>query len=286
MITSIIFSKDRPLQLDLTLKSVYKNFSQSTSNIVIYDCSPEFDASYVKLKEEHPHVQWWKQGRSLFKDVWVAIGSSDDDLVCFFTDDGIMFSESPEIHPDIFNNGPHVACFSLRMGINIDSRSHKGESFPDLPQKDLEILQDKWLIWRRSLPSYGSYWSYSLSLDGHIFRKEEIFDMVGELVYLQGYKEFKQNPNKLEEALQRFWAVGSQQCMVSHKNSVYVNSPNNRVSDSCLDNMSGEKHSYSSEKLLQFFTEGKRINLDLLDSAALSQIRCPHTEIDLMRGMI
>ena len=284
MITSIIFSKDRPLQLDLTLKSISKNFSQSTSNIVIYDCSPEFEETYVKLKEEHPNVQWWRQGQSLFRDIWTAIGSSDNNLICFCTDDGIMFSESPDIPPTLFTNAPHVGCLSLRMGLNINSRSHLGETFPDLPQEDLVMLNKNWLIWSTTMCRYGSYWSYRLSVDGHIFRKKEMFDMVSELVYLEGHKGWKQNPNEFEAALQRFWTSGPQ-FMVSHRNSVYLNSPNNKVSTSCLDNSSGDEHDYSSQKLLRLFMEGKRINLDLLDTNILSQITCPHTEIDILKGL-
>ncbi len=284
MITSIIFSKDRPLQLDLTLKSLYKNFSQSTSNIVIYDCSPDFEDAYVKLKEEHPNIQWWRQHPSLFQDTWAAIASSDNNLICFFTDDGIMFSECPPIEEDLFTVCEQMCCFSLRMGLNIGSRSHREQTFPDLPQSDLAILNDNLLIWKRTAPAYGSYWSYSLSVDGHIFRKAEILEMVGELVYLEGYREWKQNPNEFEAALQRFWTSGPQY-MVSHQNSVYVNSPNNRVSESGTDNSSGDQHDYSDKQLLQLFMEGKRINLDLLDANVLSRITCPHTEIDILKGL-
>lgn len=284
MITSIIFSKNRPLQLDLTLKSVYKNFSQSTSNVVIYDCSPEFEDAYVKLKEEHPNTQWWRQHPSLFQDTWAAMASSDNNLICFFTDDGIVFSESPEIHPDLFDSVPHMGCFSLRMGLNINSRTHMGQTFPDLPQSDLCVLNDNWIIWKTTAAYYGSYWSYFLSMDGHIFRKQEMLDMVGELVYLEGYREWEQNPNAFEAALQRFWTTG-QQYMVSNQNSVYVNSPNNRVSDSYIENSSGDQHDYSDKQLLQLFMEGKRINLDLLDVNVLSQITCPHTEIDILKGL-
>tara|TARA_R100000008_G_scaffold47035_1_gene27796 strand:+ start:3167 stop:3925 length:759 start_codon:yes stop_codon:yes gene_type:complete len=251
---------------------------------VIYDCSPEFEDAYDTLREEHPNTQWWKQQKSLFKDVWVAAGFTENKLICFFTDDGIMFSESPIIQEDLFTICKQVTCFSLRMGLNINSRSHMGSTFVDAPQSDLAILNDSLLIWKRTAPAYGSYWSYSLSVDGHIFRQADLLDMLGELIYLEGYRKWRQNPNELEAALQRFWTSG-RQYMISHQNSVYVNSPNNRVSESAIDNSSGDAYHYSDKHLLQLFTEGKRINLDLLDSNVLSQITCPHTEIDILKGL-
>ena len=45
--------------------------------------------------------------------------------------------------------------------------------------------------------------------------------------------------------------------------------------------MSGEKYDYSSETLLEKYNSGARINLDSLD---FSDIKCPHTEIDILKG--
>ena len=45
--------------------------------------------------------------------------------------------------------------------------------------------------------------------------------------------------------------------------------------------MKGETYEYTSNYLLDKYVSGARINLDRLD---FSNIKCPHTEIDLVKG--
>ena len=84
MITSIIFSKDRPLQLDLCLNSIKKNFKDSSQNIVIHNNSEQFDKAHKTLQEEHQDVEFWQQSDSLFKDILHAITGAKNNFICFF----------------------------------------------------------------------------------------------------------------------------------------------------------------------------------------------------------
>ena len=132
LITSIIFSKDRPLQLDLCLKSIKQNFPQSTQNIVIHNNSVEFGKAHLQQKKEHPDVEFWQQTESLFCDVWDAVNEAKNDYVCFFVDDCIVYNKLflEEINLQNLEKGV-VSCISLRLGINICERSHDGHAFPD-----------------------------------------------------------------------------------------------------------------------------------------------------------
>ena len=84
MITSIIFSKNRPLQLDLCLNSIKQNFPQSTQNIVLHNNSVEFGKAHLDIKKEHSDVEFWQQTESLFCDIWEAVKSAKNDYICFF----------------------------------------------------------------------------------------------------------------------------------------------------------------------------------------------------------
>tara|TARA_R110000824_G_scaffold9932_19_gene44186 strand:+ start:1351 stop:2190 length:840 start_codon:yes stop_codon:yes gene_type:complete len=279
MITSIIFSKDRPLQLDLCLKSLNKNFPDS-ENIVIYKNSEAFEEAHQKLMSEHSDTEFWPQSHSLFKDVYLAIVNTDREYICFFTDDDIVYNPLPTIRKDMLDN-EDVICFSLRMGLNINQRSHEGSTFEDIPAQLYEI--DKYTVyWNKTRNTYGSYWSYSLSVDGHIFRKNDLIEMFDEMCYLNERYDWEQTPNRIESVMQRFW-TDTPPIMASFPESVMVNSPNNRVQDSHLSNKWGEVYNYDQEALLEKYMEGKRINLDLLD---FSDIKCPHTEIDIMKGLV
>jgi len=278
LITSVIFSKNRPLQLDLCLNSIDRNFVDSTQNIVIHNNSNGFKEAHKLLESEHPEVEFWPQGVSLFGDVLLAAKVAKNDYVCFFTDDDIFYVPFAPRKYNIFTN-PNIACLSLRMGLNICQRSHNGVVGVDAHKEVFEVDEDLF-AWSKTCHTYGSYWSYSLSVDGHIFRREDIIHMMSELCFLGDKCGGQETPNHLESSLQRFWTI-SPNFMVSPRHSVVVNSPNNRVQQSHEDNKSGETYSYDENYLLGKYMSGDRINLDYLN---FSDIKCPHTEINLMEG--
>lgn len=306
MITAIVYSKDRPLQLDLCLNSIAKNFDQASSVIVIYKATDIYEESYRTLQSEHPDVIFILQGGSIFKDTLDVISSTENDFVCFFTDDDIVYQKVPNIRYDILGDEGFISvhergssgerlvtrekvesqihCFSLRMGLNITKRFHEGHLYEDTPVPSmLQRIDEQNMCWAKTLREYGSYWSYSLSVDGHIFRKKDMELMFDEMWYLnQKYTDWEQTPNRIESVMQRFW-TDSKPLIASFINSVVVNSPNNRVQDSHLSNRFGEAYNYDADTLLEKYLLGRRINIDKLN---FGQIECPHTEIDLMRGMV
>jgi hypothetical protein len=279
LITSIIFSKNRPLQLDLCLSSINRNFSDSTQNIVIHNNSSEFSEAHGLLESEHPNVAFWPQSDSLFKDVLIAVESSENDYICFFTDDDIVYSPFACVDYS-FLEDPTISCLSLRMGENITERSHGGEVGLDVCKKRFWISNEM-MAWPKTFHGYGSYWSYDLSVDGHIFRKKDICQIMDELCYLEARYQWNQTPNELEASLQRFWTLAPN-LIVSPPQSVVVNSPNNRVQQSHAHNRSGDLHDYDENYLLGKYMAGNRINIDYLN---FNDIKCPHTEINLMEGL-
>lgn len=278
LITSIIFSKDRPLQLDLCLNSIKKNFKDSSQNIVIHNNSEQFHKVHETLQEEHQDVEFWQQSCSLFKDVLHAVTGAKNNFICFFTDDDIFYRQF-SCNDYSFLNDQHLSCLSLRMGLNIVERSHAGQTGPDTCQKGWKT-DNGMIAWPKTFHCYGSYWSYDLSVDGHIYRKPLILDMIDELCFIQPRYNWGNTPNVLESTIQRFWTNGPNFIMAP-EHSVVVNSPNNRVQKT-HENKSGEVHDYSSEFLLDKYESGSRIDLDMLD---FSDIKCPHTEIDILKGL-
>ena len=280
MITSIIFSKDRPLQLDLCLKSINKNFKNSTQNIVICKNSPEFATAHKTLEKEHASVEFWPQSDSLLKDVLHAILGAKNDYICFFTDDDIFYRP---FYQDNFGflDQKVLSCLSLRMGLNIAERWTEGNKHKDTCNGYYPDQATTMMFWNKTIHYYADYWSYDLSVDGHVFQRDNIAKMINELCYLQPMYKWENTPNVLEEAMQRFWACGKN-FMCSPTHSVVVNTPNNRVQDTHEENRSGEHHDYTPQLLLSKYLSGQRIELESLD---FSDIRCPHTEINILKGL-
>ena len=277
MITSIVFSKDRPLQLDLCLKSIQRNFKDSSNTVVLYRYSPEYMEALDVLISEYPNITFLEQSESIYQDLLNIAQSSENMYVCMFTDDNIVYMPvniDPVSYVNIFA-APEVVCLSLRLGHNITTRYHHGHKFDDIGNQYQEIQDFVFIPRTRYL--YGSYWSYSHSVDGHIFRKLDMIKMFGEIEYLNRLFHYRQTPNEVESQMQKFWTQAGN-FIVSLKHSAVVNSPNNRVSDTHTENFSGENFNYEPEFLLGKYLSGKRVDLDLLD---FSDIICPHQEIDI-----
>jgi len=284
------------MQLDLCLKSIGKNFVNCQNKIVIHNNSEEYSQAQQMLEKEHPDCQFWKQGSSLFRDVFTAIASCPDDYVCFFTDDNIFYSRFEIADMGFWSQ--FISCMSLRMGTNISERYHDGIKIDPTPPA--QFLQpegyEELIAWDKTRTGYGSYWSYSLSVDGHIFKKDEILQMMDELCFLEEMHVKRGNnkawcqignghrneglsvtPNQLETALQRFWGITAP-LIASPMNSVVVNSPNNSVQTTHNVNPNGHQHSADTGDLLDSYILGKRIDIDLID---FGQIKCPHTELNV-----
>ena len=309
-ITSIIFSKDRPLQLDLCLSSMEEHDVNNIfeEKIVIYKCSNEkYSEAYRNLRKDHPSVSFWEQGSSLFNDVDVAVSYSLSSYIAFFTDDNIFYNDvllTQRWIDGAFRSAlGALSHISLRLGKNTQHRSLRGtEEMMWQPVGECammainseQVLPTEWehlLCYDRSVHYYGGYWNYPISLDGHIFEQNVVQGWTEELCYLDKIKKWKQNPNELERALQRF----CQECptfVTMPPLGCVVNSPNNQVSDYFNNsesdkNVAGEYYPLQADRLLEDFNNGYRVCHKTLRKAGhLDNVTCPHQEINILDAMI
>ena len=286
MITGIAFSKDRAMQLRLLLESLQKNFIDLGDTHVLYSYSNDrFKNGYEKLKSEFPRVVFHTQSDDFYSDI-LDIVSLSNNYVSFFTDDDIIYRPVPtfvHVLDNVFGSS-QVSCFSLRLGYNTTIRESEGVSFNDsMPTQVFELevgISEILIAWNRTSLPTGGYWSYPLSVDGHIFKKEKMLGFVNEISCLHKHDcfsgEIKQRPNFFESVLQRFY-FELPPMMASFTESVLVNSPNNRVQDD-FKNVSGSVFSFAQEDLNEKYLEGYIIDLVNID---FSNIKCPHQELNL-----
>lgn len=290
-ISSIIFSKNRPLQLDLCLKSL-SNLDMDYVPTVIYDCDEEYREAYETLKQEHDGVEFWKQGKSLFRDVLNRIVTSDCDWTFFLTDDCIVYRKtailSDVVLTEIFKD-PLVSSFSLRLGLNTNKRAYL------LGDNKIKMIDDplrrfEWQVvyrnnrgmvcYDRTQHLYGGYWNYPFSVDGHIYRTKDLFDWVDEVCYIEPIKKWKQTPNEFERSLQRF-VQELPPFVIMNESSSVVNSPNNRVQDT-ITNINGHDFAFNARDLLKMYNAGHRINPEKID---FSEVFCAHMELNILEGL-
>jgi hypothetical protein len=143
--------------------------------------------------------------------------------ISFMVDDQIMYKESPLIKV----LGDHT-CFSLRLGCSVP-QVHK---------------------------------DYPISLDGHVFRTNEIKPLIESISF--------NNPNKFESLLQKykdkFKVTFDYQCMIGI--------PHNRVSAKSHCHFSGM---YTTKILNDYYLDGYIIDYEKMD---FSNIKNVHKEIE------
>lgn len=264
MISCIIFSKDRALQLESLLRSIKENCLTPLADIfVLYRASnQEYFDGYVKVrrKEILPNINWIEEAS--FKNDLISISNKIDGTshIMFLVDDNIVFR--PFAADELLKNFSKRHLFiSLRadMGYN--------EPTPGF------ISNQKYLEWRwRSFKKTNKYvtWHYPFSVDGNIFHASDIQRILSEI-------DFKA-PNSLERKMQKrrsaIWLWPKYKALAP-LNAVVFNNPLNRVQTEGQTWNAG----LSVEDMNRQYLLGKRINNNLLYRANPNAV---HYHVDLI----
>lgn len=247
----VCFSKDRPLQLDLCLRTAKKQCLdwERIKKVVIYKCStPRYFKAYLCLKKEHPDVEFIKEEE--FKtDLLYAINHYN---YVFFCVDDTVFTRKFSLE-EIINrlDYPTSLGFSLRLGKNtLFCFPYNAYNYmPNFIDNGSGIYE---FIWTKA--GLGDF-SYPLELSSSVYEKEKIIDFLK--------KEEYKNPNELEWKLysKLFELSVAYNRLFCYETSIAFSNPINKVQDfNPNSNRAGENSDYSPEKLLEKFESGKRIN--------------------------
>ncbi len=211
MITTIIFSYNRAMQLELLLDSILKHDTLKLLNVhVLYSTSSlQYEKGYEILKNKYTFLTWYKEKtfnkkfvwpflppywrnyywwlkhnynrnvQSNFKKLLISIlKASKKETVMFLTDDS-LFTENIFINKtilrEIVDNGT-LNSYSLRHGVNI-----WGGNFKEF---------NNYIKWDISHIHKHSEWHYPFSVDGHIYNKEVLIEIFRKVWF--------KNPNTME----------------------------------------------------------------------------------------
>ncbi len=266
-ITGVIFSKDRPMQLDATLRSFYLHCQdhESIRLKVLYTTSNEFQRElYESVIKEHSSVEFVRE-RDFREDLLALLSRSG--YVLFLVDDNIFvqdFNLADALHA--LKTHPDAIGFSLRLGENtvycypLD----KEQRVPEFKSVHKNIIKYDWTI-----AEYD--FGYPLETSSSIYRTDEILPLLKRLVF--------KNPNSLEAFMDpnKELLKQSHAYLVCFQKSVTFCAPINKVQNVC-DNRAGGRQEYTAETLARLFKNGYRI--DIFAYSNLIPNAC-HQEIDL-----
>lgn len=226
---SIVFSKDRPFQLEVFIAS-FKRFGVEHQLCVLY-CTTNYKKEYEKLASKYPDVQFFEEKESFKKSLRMVIKSlSVTGHIGLFVDDNIIISKLAQI-----KSLNKFSCYSNRLGFNI-KRSYPDGNYLKIPntKKDRDCYYFwSWLI-RKNNP-----WYYMPSLDGDyiptwLVKSVLFFDISG--------------PNTLEKLLNRVARLIPMKYIFKEESAV-VGVPHNIVQDEWENDYEGHNASDLNTRL-------------------------------------
>jgi hypothetical protein len=256
----IIFSKNRPAQLDLLLRSLQRfvgQWERMTIGIIVKATTVDFERGYQVIAQEYAgriHLIWEHR----FRDDTLAQVTTDAPLTMFLVDDDIVirpFSIDSPMCRAVAQDAS-IACLSLRLSPSITSCYMQQRPTPPPP-----FLSGRRFAWHGLLGD----WGYPMSLDGHVFRSTDISALLPQLTF--------HAPNSLESEMSKHPLPGPY--MLCGDRSSVVNVPANHVQDFPSRSMG-----ISPESLNARFLAGERLDLDKAITAVTGI--AVHQEIDLV----
>ena len=273
MINALVLSKDRACQLRLLLESIKKYASGFFNEIrVIYTGSNGlYEEGYKKLQSENIlHNLAWQKEKEFVPDFLGALNSCKSRYICGIVDDCIFYKQIPitwqqaeaAFEDDVF-------CLSFRLGLNTTMQYY-------LDHEKRYVLEDfvtnaylvKW-NWK----NWGSTqnYVYPISLDGHVFRTEELRDLSNKhkFSYLRQWEGVLAGKSREDTHRDQ---------MIACRQSVLFSIPANCVQDPPL--ISGQLFPYTEEKLNNMYLNGEVIDFDGMEYAFQNVVWC-HNEAPL-----
>lgn len=249
-VVGLIFSKDRAMQLDATLRSLSVH-CQDTDDVdfkVIWTKSDaRHEQQYQKLASTYSTIEFISQVN--FESQFLA-SIANYEYVLFLVDDNI-FVRDFSINNIItsLSTNPDALGFSLRLGANTNYcyMLRLEQQLPTFMSIDNEMLKFDWT-------SAQHDFAYPLEVSSSVFRVKDIIAVLHDSFV---------NPNTLEAYLNNhkmaFYHL-RKFLLCNQYSSTFCN-PVNKV-QTIFNNRAGETFYYSPDELREMFTQGYRIDVE------------------------
>ncbi len=250
-VTTVIFSKDRAMQLDATMRSLRRHCTDSESMTVkVLFCASTalHQDQYEGLKQTYPSTQFIREKN--FKDDLLS-ALSQDEYALFLVDDN-LFVKDFKIADAVtsLGNSPNALGFSFRLGENTTYCYMLGrtQNVPALDRMGKGIMRYDWTL---ADLDFG----YPLELSSSLYRVRDILPLLERI-------DFK-NPNTLELQLDtnKSAYASEKSALLCFDQSVAFCNPVNMV-QTMWANRAGGNNDYTAEKLAGMFAQGYHIDVE------------------------
>lgn len=271
-VSCLVFSKDRPLQLDASLASFKFHCIDSADavlNVLYTSSSPRMQLLYEQVAKEHPDVHFVRE--TCFREDVLALLKNARHFL-FVVDDCVFiqkFSVSSAVYA--LQAQPSALGVSLRLGRNtvFSYAMEAQQSVPEFEPLDLVHEQSTWYRFRWTASDHD--FGYPLELSSSLYRRRDVWPLLRGCPF--------SNPNQLEDALARrsHQFAGTHPWLITSISSLAFCIPCNRVQSEYL-NRAGTASDLSSDALAREYANGSRVRVEAL--ANYIPQSC-HEEVDL-----
>jgi len=262
----VIFSKDRPAQLDVCLRSLKQSCRDSTGlgiKILYVATTDDYEKGYEIVRTTQPSwcsdlTTFHRQGNNFKKELTGLVDPSRP-ITMFLVDDIIFKTPFATFDPEIkmVQDSDRLVALSLRLDKNITHCYALNNQPTPVPQFV------KGNVWRWK--DHQGDWGYPYSVDGNIYRTDDILARMKACNY--------NNPNQFESALNDLPGPRPEYMACYVNGSKLVNIPANRVQDECKNR---HANSFSAEELNQRFLAGETISMATVSGVTNTTV---HAEI-------
>jgi len=281
-IMTLIFSKNRPLQLSLLLDSFYDQCLQpnATDIHVVYSYDQEYRNSYSQLikeqkEKERSNIKFIDESHFIsFKSSFVY-ETKNYEYIMFLVDDNIFTNkfDLSQIKSLLEYNIDAVG-FSLRLGKNTKN-CYPLKKEQEIPKSiehshiinfsSLRFIEEKGLFKEVDFATFAFDWTksqldfnYALEISSSIYRIKDVRTLLENFRY--------KNPNELEAQLYaNLWQFYNKPKLLSYYRSVAFCAPMNKVQNVALNNRFSNINIYDSKNMLKMYENGFRTDWKKFD---------------------
>lgn len=217
----IVFSKDRPLQIDLLLRTLKKYLTPPPEIHVLYRASNQaFQEAYGTVFAENAGLKINPKKEDSFRENLLEIcKKSNSASVMFLVDDIVFIREINVKEITVLARNGYIV--STRLGLNITCAQTAGMAERALPVltaiRGTKSLFFSW-VWAKA---NSGYWSLPTALDGNVLP-------LNELIPVLEATSFKA-PNSLEAAIGQYRFLFKYSAGACYESPRIVNLPLNTV---------------------------------------------------------
>lgn len=246
-IISIVFSKDRAMQLHAFLCSYIEQVANYSTMTVLYKASNErHEKSYAQLQrifKNNPYIKFIKE-TSFRSQLIEILESNQTNKVLLYVDD--MIFTHPFDYSLLKDINPYTHILSLSRGKDLDYSIvlQQKLNLPNFFQYNQSLIEFKW----NEIKEFSD-WSYPLGVSGYMFSAKEFLAMCQSL-------NFKA-PNSLESSMQQLLPFFNNRLGLCGNNIVAVCVHANITQTEGYNPVLG---TYSIDDLLDKWEKGYRID--------------------------